>query len=207
MRDMIDLIKNYKNSTNSINEDLRLKEPIGMGKDHQVFDYEADPTKVIKVAWGAKDGENRFDPNAEKIQTNLDPNHIRIFTKYPNIFPKVFKATDRYAIIEKLNPAPVLDDEKKIFQQLSKYNFSTLRYMKEYDAVSSLYWNITNRSGFLISMLKKLTSAGEDLTILNKYLTLFKQINSTLKRAVGNVDVGTNNMGYDQQGNVKLLDF
>jgi len=55
-------------------------------------------------------------------------------------------------------------------------------------------------------------SSGEDLTLFNTYVDLFKKINSTLKKVVTkengkSVDVGSYNMGYDKQGNLKLLDF
>ena len=33
------------------------KEMLGKGKDHVVYDYKSDPTKVIKSAWGVNKGE------------------------------------------------------------------------------------------------------------------------------------------------------
>lgn len=191
----------------TIVEELRKKTKIGQGKDHVVYDFEHDPTKVIKVAWGTDSGGNRYDTNTKKTIVDFDPNHIKMFKKYPNLFAKVYKETNRYAIIEKLDVKSVREDEKELFNQISPYNFYDLQYMKEHNAINTLYWNITNRKGFLVSLIKKLEKNSEDLTLLNKYINLFKEINKTLKRIVRSVDVGSYNLGYDKDKNLKLLDF
>jgi hypothetical protein len=50
--------------------------------------------------------------------------------------------------------------------------------------------------------------AGEDLTLLERYVTLFKKLKNTVGRSTYyGVDVTANNLGYDNEGNLKLLDF
>ena len=67
-----------------IQEELKLKSPIGQGKDHIVYNYEGDPSKVVKVAWGSKDG-NKYSPNAELEQIDLDSSHIDTFISNPDL--------------------------------------------------------------------------------------------------------------------------
>jgi hypothetical protein len=51
-------------------------------------------------------------------------------------------------------------------------------------------------------------SAGEDLTLLGKYVSLFKKLKTTVARSsYYGVDVTVHNLGYDNEGNLKLLDF
>ena len=187
---------------------IRHKTEIGHGKEHRIFDYEKDPTKVMKVAWGTENGENPYDPNTKKVVVDLDPEHIDAFIKFPDIFAKVFKRTKRYTIIEKLETKKPKQDEKELFNLISKYNFSDFRFMTENSAINDFYWQITNRSGLLNRMIKKMV-ANEDLTLFNLYVDLFRKINSGLKKHIKykGIDVGSYNLGYDKEGNLKLLDF
>jgi len=189
-----------------LNEEIRKKFPMGAGKEHHIYDFEKDPSKIIKTAYG---GENwMMTPFEKRYQTDLDPEHIRMFQKYPNIFPKVYKATNRYAVIEKLDTERIKQDDKELYDLLSPLGSGDLDYFNEDNAIGRLYWVLTNRSGSLKRIEKKLINSGADPSLFNKYIELFKQINGTLKRAAQkNIDVGDYNLGYDSQGNVKLLDF
>ena len=124
------------------------------------------------MAWGTENGENPYDPNTKKVVVDLDPDHIDMFVKYPDIFAKVFKRTSRYTIIEKLNTKKPKEDEKELFNIINKYEFSDLRFMHEHSAINDIYWQITNKSGLLNKMIKKMT------------MDLFKKINSGLKKSV-----------------------
>lgn len=201
------LIKNLINEEIvKFDEEIRQKQPIGMGKEHHIYDFEKDPTKVIKVAWDSKEHGDFFNPENRK-QVNLDPQHIEVFKKYPDLFPVVYKVTNRYAIIEKLETEKVKQEEKQLFNQIKPLGFGDLRFISEYSAINDIYWQITNRKGLLDKILKKMEATGEDMTLFQKYVNLFKRINSTVKRIRPNVDVGSYNLGYDGNGNLKLLDF
>ena len=85
----------------SILKEITFKEPIGQGSEHIIYPYSKDPNKVIKT----------FDPD-EKESINKD--QITTFQKHPDIFPIVYKVTDKYAILEKLNTKKVIDELEKL---------------------------------------------------------------------------------------------
>ena len=98
------------------------KEMLGKGKDHVVYDYKSDPTKVIKSAWGVDKGQYKYGAESNRHLVDLNSDHIEIFLKYPNLFPKVYKYNNRYAIIEKLDTSKVYQDQKDLYEQLIQYD-------------------------------------------------------------------------------------
>jgi len=197
---------NLKGKT--VTEEIRNKTEFGRGKEHVVYDFEKDPTKVIKTGWNVKSGY-RYDPNSEKIFAGVNQDHIKMFIKYPNLFPKVYKHNEKYAVIEKMNTDRVVAEQAQLYQLLKSFELNDLYYMKEHDTISSLYWNVTKRSGFMKKIINRMERTHEDVSLLVKYLELFKVINGTLKRAVKSfgLDIGQHNMGYDPEGNLKLFDY
>jgi|APGre2960657423_1045063.scaffolds.fasta_scaffold02667_5 hypothetical protein len=183
------------------------KEMLGKGKDHVVYDYKSDPTKVIKSAWGVNKGEYKYGDKSNQHIVDMNPDHIEVILKYPNLFPKVFKYNKRYAVIEKLDTSRVIQDQKELYNQLTKYD-DVFRNVVESDFISGLYWTVTKVSGFIPKIIRKMKSAGEDLTLLGKYVSLFKKLKTTVARSsYYGVDVTVHNLGYDNEGNLKLLDF
>jgi hypothetical protein len=199
-----------------ISEEIKQKNPIGKGRDHIVYDYHADPSKVIKIAWDnpktsrpmAWDGNGNV---VSKDYTKLDPKHIEMFIEHPNLFPKVFKFTDKYAIIEKLDIKKTEQEENKLANQLKPY----INGDEIYDSVSfKIYIMLTDKwslkRGEYVNLIKKMYEAGEDLTLLFKYVRFFKQIIDeigVLNNKPRFVDVRKENLGYDKKNNLKLLDF
>jgi len=183
------------------------KEMLGKGKDHVVYDYKSDPTKVIKSAWGVNKGEYKYSDKSNQHIVDMNPDHIEVILKYPNLFPKVFKYNQRYAVIEKLDTSRVFQDQKELYNQLTKYD-DVFRNVVESDFISGLYWTVTKVSGFLPKVVRKMRKADEDLTLLERYVTLFKKLKTTVARSsYYGVDVTVHNLGYDSVGNLKLLDF
>lgn len=192
-----------------INDEIRKKEKIGSGKDHYVYDYEGDPTKVIKVAWDAEDG-NKFNPKSKIVQVNINKNHIDIFKKYPDFFPKVHKVTNRYAIIDKLDTKQIKNDEIELYRILSTIGFDDFEYITEKTAISTAYWNFANKKGLFEKVLKKLSSNGilDESAVVKKYMNFFyKILKSSLKKKLVRLDIIGDNIGYDKDGELKLLDF
>jgi hypothetical protein len=183
------------------------KEILGRGKEHVVYDYKSDPTKVIKSAWGVDKGQYKYGNDSNQHIVDMNPDHIDVILKYPDLFPKVFKYNKRYAIIEKLDTSRVIEDQKELYNQLTKYD-DVFKNVIENDFISGLYWTVTKVSGFLPKIARKMRSAGEDLSLLEKYVRLFKKLKTTVARySYYGVDVTANNLGYDSEGNLKLLDF
>ena len=183
------------------------KEKIGSGKDHVVYDYKADPTKIIKSAWGVDKGQYKYGAESNRHLVDMNSDHIEIFLKYPNLFPKVYRHNNRYAIIEKLDTSKVFQDQKDLYNQLIQYD-DVFKNVVENDFISGLYYTVTKVSGFLPKVVRKMRKAGEDLTLLEKYVTLFKKVKNTVGRSsYYGLDVTAYNLGYDNEGNLKLLDF
>ena len=61
------------------------KEKIGSGKEHVVYDYKADPTKIIKSAWGVDKGQYKYGADSNRHLVDMNTDHIEIFLKYPNL--------------------------------------------------------------------------------------------------------------------------
>jgi hypothetical protein len=77
----------------------------GEGSVHYVYNYDKD--KVIKF------NQNQGEPISD---------HIKIFDKYPDIFPKVYDIGEDYVILEKL------DDDKSTIVRLLKSHGNFLPY-------------------------------------------------------------------------------
>ena len=200
---LIDLLKEE-----IIKEELKQKQKIGYGKDHVVYDMLSDPSKVIKIAWGS-DG-NKYDPNSKLKQIELDPTHIEVFKKYPDLFAKVYKHNDRYAIIEKLNTKSIISDQTEIFNILSKLDIEDLDYFDEHNTIGRLFWLSKNRKGFFNNLLIEIIK--NDLYSKSPKLELYinfinRILKSKLNKEKSNLDVIANNIGYDKEGRLKLLDF
>ena len=82
-------------------KEITLKEPIGQGSEHVIYPYSKDPNKIIKT----------FDPD-ERESINKD--QITTFQNHPDIFPIVYKVTDKYAVLEKLNTKKAIDELEKL---------------------------------------------------------------------------------------------
>lgn len=190
-----------------LNEELRKKTIIGKGKDHVVYDYEGDPSKVIKVAWGS-DG-NKYDPDAELKLVNLDPSHIATFKKYPEFFPKVHKFTDKYAIIDKLNTDKIKNEQSELYKQFSQLGISDFKYMNENYAIADIYTQLAIRRGLFNKVLQKLIGNGQyfESPILQKYMDFFQRILNSQLGKNKRLDVSAVNIGHDEKGYLKLLDF
>ena len=200
------------NSDNIIGEELRLKSPIGQGKDHIIYDYEGDPTKVVKVAWGDKKGGSRFSPDAEIGQIDLDPSHINTFKSNPDLFAKVHKVTNKYAIIDKLDTNSIDSEQVELYNLLEPLFgiLEDLDHMNENNAINRLYWLMSNRKGFKEDLMRELITSGIFFSspLLQKYIDFLQGIiSSSLGKSNKNLDVSSVNIGYDNDGSLKLLDF
>ena len=90
-------------------KEITLKEPIGQGSEHIIYPYSKDPNKVIKT----------FDSDETE---SINKNQITTFQNHPDIFPIVYKVTDKYAVLEKLNTKKAIDELEKLAQFLKEEN-------------------------------------------------------------------------------------
>lgn len=186
---------------------------IGQGKDHKVYSHEDDPSKVVKVAWGDKKGGNRFSPDADIGQIDLDPSHIDTFISNPDLFAKVHKVTSKYAILDKLETGDIISNEQRELYSLIEPLIDSLEdldHINENNAINRLYWLMSNREGFKEDLMRELITSGIFFSspLLQKYIDFLQRIiSSPLGRSNKNLDVSDVNIGYDSDGLLKMLDF
>ena len=186
---------------------------IGQGKDHKVYSHEDDPTKVIKVAWGDKKGGDRFSPDADIGEIDLDPSHIDTFISNPDLFAKVHKVTNGYAIIEKLDTGNIIyNEQRELYSLIEPFIdvIEDLDYIDENNAIGRLYWLMSNREGFKEDLMRELITSGVFFSspLLQRYIDFLQRIiSSPLGKSNKNLDVSDVNIGYDSEGLLKLLDF
>jgi hypothetical protein len=187
----------------SIEEEIRQKGELGMGRDHIVYPFEKDPSKVIKIAYVGEWGK----PVGSGV---LKASHIEKMLDYPDIFPKVYKHNDRYAIIEKLNTDEIENDDEILYDVVSKYDLSLFNSSSTLSAIEEVFWRgAKNRE--LLHKLRELVINDKDLepyerTLTIDYIDLFLKIIEQIPNASG-LDIHSGNIGYDFSGNLKLLDF
>ena len=193
-----------------LREAIIKKEPIGKGKDHIVYDFKKQPNKIIKIGYGSDGYKYQWD--GEKKQLPLDPKHIEMFNKYPNLFPQVYKSTNMYSIIEKLNVDKVKNDEKLIFNILNGLNHEELNNMTKHNIIPNLFHELyvdSKNGDYLLADIYTYISNlnNNEKELILKYVNFFKIIRKTLMQDINNLDITANNIGYDKNDELKLLDF
>ncbi len=191
---------------------IRKKEPIGSGTVHNVYDFEKFKDKIIKTKYGDTVFQNG---ELKRINTNtLNQNEMKIFQNNPDLFAKVYKVTERYAIIERLDTKKMLSDiQEKVAPAILKTFIEHPNMAKEWTSKpptemtsqdfdgAGMLNAFRNHNLFIKNVLKN-TSDKEFVLKLIRLITLaYEQIHRHV------IDIHENNLGYDKEGNIKLLDF
>lgn len=191
---------------------IRRKEPLGSGTVHTVYNFEKFKDKVIKTKYGDLEYTNG---KLERVNTNkLDQNEMQTFVNNPEIFAKVYKYTDRYAIIEKLDTQNLLNDvQEKVAPAIVKTFIQNPELASEWTSKKPIEMTsqdfdgagmlnaFRNHKQFVKGVLKNTP----DREFVIKLLKLINNAYNEIPRHV--VDIHENNLGYDKEGNIKLLDF
>lgn len=176
----------------------------GEGSIHIVYNYDKD--KVIKF------NQNQGEPISD---------HIKIFDKYPEIFPKVYDIGEDYVILEKLDDNKAFEEAHKINQILfdddhesyNPYIAELLKDKKKYirhtgfvGTTSLIYDNLEDNQ--LKLELKKELPKDLYTSLINNWYPLLKKIHdlpwiSNLPKDIYNHE----NFGYNSKGELKMLDI
>ena len=189
-------------------KEITFKTPIGQGSEHIIYPYSKDPNKVIKT----------FDPDETE---SINKNQITTFQKHPDIFPIVYKVTDKYAVLEKLNTEKAINELEKLqteffnlkWRSEKKRKYSILlddlmgdNNLEGLDFIGLLYYLFQNTSS---SSLKKelntLLSLTQNPDLLKKWIDFLIKVSSIIGKT--KLDIHTEQFGYDPKGNIKLLDI
>jgi len=162
---------------------IQTKPELGSGISFTAYPSKIDPSKVIKTT-------NYDEP--EKIQ-----DHAYMFMKYPKYFPKVHKVTDKYLVIEKLNTKPIIEYYNKL-EPFSPYP-DVFRNIPSYDPKKF------DPENYLDVAIKQ---HPELLEMTLKLKKLYEDVDSILeKERYDELDFHSENIGVDDKGNIKMLDF
>ena len=152
------------------------------GRHSAVYDYKPDPTKIVKT-----------NKNTSKKLNKQIINDLVLMNDHPDISAKIFEITPYYAVIEKLNNSKVNKDLFLLRKEITNDD--------DFFIFESMKMHIINNT------IKKITSqikSKEILDIANKYISLIKKAINAFGE---DVDIHAGNIGYDRQGNIKLLDI
>ena len=192
----------------NILKEIIFKTPIGQGSEHIIYPYSKDPNKIIKT----------FDPDETE---SINKDQITTFQKHPDIFPIIYKVTDKYAVLEKLNTEKAIDELEKLeteffnlkWRSKKKRKYSILldelmenNNLEDYDFIGLLYHLFQNTSS---SSLKKelntLLSLTSNPDLLKKWIDFLIKVTSKTNQT--ELDIHSEQFGYDSKGNIKLLDI
>ena len=163
---------------------IQPKPELGSGGVFAAYPSKLDPSKVIKISHYG-DPEDLY-------------HHYDMFKKYPKYFPKVYKITDKYMIIEKLNTKPILEyyDILKSFYSYPQPKLSNILSYNpnKFDSDNPVDVAIKQHPELLKTTLK-----------LKK---LYKDVDNILSNEeYDELDFHEENIGIDDKGNFKMLDF
>lgn len=175
------------------------KERMGRGSFHDVYPLKYDSSKVIKVPRGVSD-------YAKDVYRVGDSNAwFNIFKKYPQYFPEIYKITDKYVIIEKLDTERVERDLYLLEDDLYPYFSEDID--NGYHITEILYDLILDSAGndLKTKQLNLLVGKLKNRDIINRYIDLLRSIEGEKIR--GFIDVNDGNFGYNDKGELKMLDI
>jgi hypothetical protein len=184
-----DAIENYwKETPASLSEvTITRKQIIGSGIQHDVYPFEKDPTKVIKVSAYGK---------------GINKDYVELFKKYPTVTAKFFKAPEdnSYMVVERLDTEKFIEENRKFQNFLSKPGmaYDSLLFVKD------LYFDPEKHDDF-----KKLMKIADERNkevkdILDRWIDFLDRLKKT---GLKNLDMHNGNLGYDKEGKLKLLDL
>ncbi len=190
--------------------DIRKKPILGSGAFHNVYDYALSKGKVIKT----------------KQHGDLDLNEIKLFEQNPQFCAKVYKYTDKYAILEKLNTTDFREDNDKISQGIWRFIYTNpnisdeelpyfiniqLTDATDIDASKFIWTALGHKLGkpseTKEATLKKIAKYCPQ-PLYNDWITWFKTLDKDFKgRSSSYLDVHEYNLGYNKEGELRLLDI
>jgi hypothetical protein len=177
---------------------IQSKVPIGQGSEHTIYSSEIKPGFVIKKLTG----ENEYYTKDDWKQI------LQISQQYPEVFAKIDKINfDKgYFVQEKLDEKSLTKDGSELYNYLKnnnilyrdnqdKSNYSGL------DIITILYINPDR--------INMLDNTPWEYTLKPKLESFFKKLNKIGYDINNNYlgDLRLTNVGYDKNGEIKILDF
>ena len=188
-------MKNIENFGQFIkNENSMIKKYFNKGVSHIVY--------TIDKGWLLKEPINTSSAGLEAFRK-----HIKFMEIHPNIFPKIRSFNTKNAEIEKLDTKKADSLISHLYLIIQKYFRDLVNTSKTF-IVLSIY--TSNKHEEIINGLEKLAQANNDI-ILKKWCDFFKLLDiifqDYLETEEKAVDLHSENIGVDDEGNIKLIDY
>lgn len=168
-------------------ENFYYKTDLGFGRRNKVFDFISKEEKVIKVGSDIKQ-------------------HSVLFGKRPDIFPILYKISENYLILEKLDTEKIKEDFKEL---LRIYNENMITHYEK--SLGSKFTTVLKlNSDILDNIIKSGYDYGEYQQIIDRLNYIIKNVINLYKElgmARTYFDLNPANFGYDKNGILKALDY
>jgi hypothetical protein len=168
---------------------IQPKKKIGYGNQGNVYNVGKD--KIIKKSTNPKG----FSQDEIEI--------YNLFNQHPDVFPRIYKLTKDYVIMDKLDsPGKSLGDV---------YDFlETTNLWREQDYLNNIYRMISNQNPDDLEIFNQILQKAKESNRMDVYNTLKKCLDfcTRLKKVFGNkpIDIWLPNVGVDNNGEIKIFD-
>ena len=181
------------------------------GIEHDIYNLTKDPNKIIKTS--SYHG-NILDPKTGNIigknkyaKVPLDKEMVEFFIAHPDIIAKVYKVHPNYMVVEKLNTKKFLDENEKLIKAFKKHKIYNSHFLDDGENPEQIIHVLYNmlQSDKIIDKLFNITKKEGIDDILSRWIIFLEK----LKKYEGkyNIDLHNGNLGYDNEGKIKLLDI
>jgi len=185
---MIKLIK--------IVEEIKRKPIKGSGFFKNTYDIETKNNLIVKI----------FKKNDVGSQYTIKK-ELEFSEKHPNLFAKIYKVNIEkgYIVQEKLETSQCFSDIDKMDSELKQVPLLGQRYEFEQSSVPEYLNNtLINEPQNIPHIIKNVKSK----ELFQKWFQFFDKLNKEYsEKETRYLDMNNRNLGYDKQGNIKLLDI
>jgi hypothetical protein len=187
---------------------VKAKSSLANGQNQAVMPFKLDPSKVIKVP----------------LKNTIDLDMYEIMSKHPDIFPKVYKITPQYVIIEKVNSKVAYDQITWLYNQFENFWIeSDNPISNDFESAMENYYGYEDSEEhqsliFILNKLYEQYGLGPkwdtfiDESFYENQIPIIKRFVDVIDKAhkytgKRTLDIHDKQFGYDTTGKLKLLDF
>lgn len=161
------------------------------GTQHELYKDHKDPDKIYRVV---KPGHQDISKQAY--------NWVKVFQEYPQYFPKVYKATDRGASVEKLDANKAHKEFNTIENHMREdMGFRWFEGLLKDIAEGDNPKDVISKVG---EYLQK--EDPQSASAFKRFVTLMFKL-QPINSPDWTLDAHAGNFGYDKQGHLKMLDL
>lgn len=170
----------------------KTKDVYADGTQHAVYQNLKDPSKIFKVV----------KPDHSDVSKQAY-DWIKIFKENPNLFPKVYRSSDRGAEVEKLDANKAKKDYTDVMLALKEKS----RQWDLTELLKDIAENETNYKATVNEFGEYLTKQDQRLaSIFKNFVALIIKLQPINSKDY-TLDIHQGNFGYDKSGKLKMIDL